>query len=180
MTSKNNQSGFTLLEIALVLIISGLLIGAVLNSRGINDAAKFYRLEKQVEELNVAVNLYFDRMNHLPSDGTGNSWTEDLLDEELISSESKANTHPFGDSIDFTIDSATANHPFTGNTTIFQYDNIPAKWARSLIASFEDSSSPETGNIRATETSAVQTPLTAANLDAEVTAGNDLHVFVRY
>jgi len=180
MRERTKESGFTLLEIALVILIAGLLIGAVLNSRGISDAAKSLRLQKQVEELNVVVDLYLNRMTHLPGDGnTGDTWTEDLLAEELITSENSANTHAFGDSVTFVDGQAPGNTPFTNPENVFQYDNIPAKWARTLIATFEDPANPHQGNIRATTTVDVTTALTQGNLDTEVTSGNSVHVFVR-
>jgi type II secretory pathway pseudopilin PulG len=184
---KKNESGFTLLEIALVILVAGLLIGAVLNSRGIQEAASSLRLQKQVEELKVAVDLYFDRMGVLPGSGdspASNEWDQDLVDEQLVNSVRRANTHAFGSQVSFLIDSDGNDQPFgdtSTNSTVFRYDAIPAKWARTLIESLDDDVS-NTGNIQVTDASS-GSPLNArdpTDFDKDIDDGDDVFVFVKF
>jgi prepilin-type N-terminal cleavage/methylation domain-containing protein len=178
---KKNESGFTLLEIALVLVVAGLLVGAVLNSRGISETAKSFRLQKQVEELKVAVDLYNDRMAALPGSGS-DTWDEDLYSEDLITSPTKATQHAFNDAVAFKIDLDGADQPFesTGtNSTVFQYDNVPAKWARTLIRALDDGESND-GLIQATATASPDSALNTADLDTAANNGDDVYFFVKY
>ena len=66
--SKNNQLGFTLVEIAIVLVIVGLLIGAVLKGREMITNANIKRIESDRTELSAAVHAYQDRYKILPGD----------------------------------------------------------------------------------------------------------------
>lgn len=68
MHRKRNQRGFTLVEIAVVLLIIGLLAGAVLASRELIDASKVRTL---IAELDAAKTAYFgfvDRYRGPPGD----------------------------------------------------------------------------------------------------------------
>ena len=183
---KKNESGFTLLEIALVILVAGLLIGAVLNSRGIQEAASSLRLQKQVEELKVAVDLYFDRMGVLPGSNEGNSssseWDEDLVNEQLVTSTRRANTHAFGGEVDFRINQTDTQQPFTDssaeNATVFRYTDVPAKWAKTLIDSLDDGT-PDEGNIRVTENSGGQNAITSTDLNNAIGSSEKIRFFVR-
>ena len=62
------QSGFTLVEIALVLVIVGLLIGGVLKSQEMITNAKLKRIEKNQAGIMAAMFTYQDRYRQLPGD----------------------------------------------------------------------------------------------------------------
>jgi hypothetical protein len=167
------------------LLIAGLLIGAVLNSRGISESAKSLRLQKQVEELIAAVELFEDKKSgNLPgaASGTlGDDYEDELVDEGLLRSTSAGNKHPFGqaDSILFRIDANELSQPFivspaTGNMTIFRYNSISSDWAQTLDLALDDGE-PNSGFIQVTATGAPETPLTAWPVSV-----NNIHVFVRY
>jgi prepilin-type N-terminal cleavage/methylation domain-containing protein len=66
--SLKNQKGFTLIEIAIVLVIIGLLIGGVLKGQSMIQNAKVKRLAKDIEGMQAAVIAYQDRYQMLPGD----------------------------------------------------------------------------------------------------------------
>ncbi|HAT31411.1 MAG TPA: prepilin-type cleavage/methylation domain-containing protein [Janthinobacterium sp.] len=62
------QQGFTLVEIAIVLVIIGLLLGGVLKGQGLIDSAKVKNIIQQSNSLSAAVNAYQDKFRALPGD----------------------------------------------------------------------------------------------------------------
>ncbi len=66
--SKYRQSGFTLVEIAIVLVIIGLLIGGVLKGREMITNAKIKRIENDFAGVSAAIFAYQDRYGVLPGD----------------------------------------------------------------------------------------------------------------
>jgi prepilin-type N-terminal cleavage/methylation domain-containing protein len=70
---KRKQSGFTLVEIAIVLVIVGLLIGGVLKGREMITNAKIKRIENDFAGVSAAIYAYQDRYGSLPGDDPGAS-----------------------------------------------------------------------------------------------------------
>jgi prepilin-type N-terminal cleavage/methylation domain-containing protein len=65
---KNDQAGFTLVEIAIVMVIIGLLIGGVLRGQAMIENARVKRIVKQSDELRAAIMTFFDRYGVFPGD----------------------------------------------------------------------------------------------------------------
>ena len=65
---KNKQSGFTLVEIAIVLVIIGLILGGVLKGQVLIDNAKYKNFVKQVESYRAAYFTFQDTYRGLPGD----------------------------------------------------------------------------------------------------------------
>lgn len=65
---RNKQSGFTLVEIAIVLVIIGLLLGGVLKGQELINSAKIKNLVNDLNGLSTAVYAYQDRYKGLPGD----------------------------------------------------------------------------------------------------------------
>lgn len=63
-----NQKGFTLVEIAIVLVIIGLLIGGILRGRTFIENAKIKSVIKSAESITAAIYAYQDRYGFLPGD----------------------------------------------------------------------------------------------------------------
>ena len=65
---KSRQSGFTLVEIAIVLVIIGLLLGGVLKGQELINSAKIKNLVADMNGISTAVYAYQDRFKALPGD----------------------------------------------------------------------------------------------------------------
>ncbi len=67
---KRNQSGFTLIEIAIVLVIIGLLLGGVLKGQELINSAKVKNLANDFKNVPVFIYGYQDKYKALPGDQT--------------------------------------------------------------------------------------------------------------
>jgi prepilin-type N-terminal cleavage/methylation domain-containing protein len=65
---RRDQAGFTLVEIAIVMVIIGLLIGGVLKGQAMIQNAKVKRVVKQADELRAAVMTFYDKYGVFPGD----------------------------------------------------------------------------------------------------------------
>src|SRR6266513_2473046 len=74
---KNSEAGFTLVEIAIVLVIIGLLLGGILKGQEMITQAKIKNVVNDFNGITVAVTSYQDRYRFLPGDDKGASarWT---------------------------------------------------------------------------------------------------------
>jgi prepilin-type N-terminal cleavage/methylation domain-containing protein len=81
--AATRASGFTLVEIAIVLVIIGLLLGAVLKGQELVESAKIKNGSNDLNGVASAYNAYIDRFHRLPGDdgpiatlnGRGGAWT---------------------------------------------------------------------------------------------------------
>ena len=67
---KRNQSGFTLIEIAIVLVIIGLLLGGVLKGQELINSAKVKNLASDFKNVPLYIYGYQDKFKALPGDDT--------------------------------------------------------------------------------------------------------------
>ncbi|MDP1996252.1 MAG: prepilin-type N-terminal cleavage/methylation domain-containing protein [Gallionella sp.] len=67
---KRNQSGFTLIEIAIVLVIIGLLLGGVLKGQELINSAKVKNLAGDFKNIPIFIYGYQDKFKALPGDQT--------------------------------------------------------------------------------------------------------------
>ena len=65
---KQRQKGFTLIEIAIVLVIIGLILGGVLKGQEMITNSKTKNVVKDMDGISAAVNTYIDRYRRLPGD----------------------------------------------------------------------------------------------------------------
>ena len=65
---KRNQSGFTLVEIAIVLVIIGLLLGGVLKGQEMIENARIKSVVSDMNGISAAYNAYLDRYHAIPGD----------------------------------------------------------------------------------------------------------------
>ena len=118
------QAGFTLVEIAVVMVIIGILIGGVLKGQAMIQNAKVKRVIKQADELRAVIMSFYDKYGAFPGDennanippgdtvnGNGNglmAWNErfdlftDLMEAGLISGNytgANVATHVFGGNV---------------------------------------------------------------------------------
>lgn len=73
MNTKHHsrQSGFTLIEIAIVLVIIGLLLGGVMKGQTMVQNAKIKRMATDTQSVQSAINSYVDSYWQLPGDDSG-------------------------------------------------------------------------------------------------------------
>src|SRR5438045_3513312 len=71
MESIRKQHGFTLVEIAIVLVIIGLLLGGILKGQEMITQAKIKNIVNDFNGITAAVNSYQDRYKALPGDDLG-------------------------------------------------------------------------------------------------------------
>ena len=65
---KRNQTGFTLIEIAIVLVIIGLLLGGVLKGQELINSAKVKNLAGDFKNASLFIYSYQDKFHALPGD----------------------------------------------------------------------------------------------------------------
>lgn len=72
------QRGFTLIEIAIVLVIIGLLLGGVLKGQEMINDARIRNIEKDLDGIAAAIYTYQDRYKALPGDdkNAATRWTD--------------------------------------------------------------------------------------------------------
>jgi len=68
MKRELRQKGFTLVELAIVMVIIGLLVGAVLKGQAMIDDAKQKRMMNDLQGISAAYFTYYDRYNAVPGD----------------------------------------------------------------------------------------------------------------
>ena len=66
--NRKSEAGFTLVEIAIVMVIIGLLIGGILKGQAMIQNAKVKRVVKQADELRAAVMSFYDKYGVYPGD----------------------------------------------------------------------------------------------------------------
>jgi len=66
--NKTRLHGFTLIEMSIILVIIGLVIGGVLVGRDLVAAARANKYIASIQEMKVNVNLFLDKFSYLPGD----------------------------------------------------------------------------------------------------------------
>lgn len=66
--NPKSKSGFTLIELSIVLVIVGLLIGGILVARSMMETARIHSQVKQIQEYDIAVQNFLTTFNQLPGD----------------------------------------------------------------------------------------------------------------
>jgi prepilin-type N-terminal cleavage/methylation domain-containing protein len=65
---KRQQTGFTLVEIAIVLVIIGLLLGGILKGQELINSAKVKNLTSEIRNIQTQIYGYQDKFKQLPGD----------------------------------------------------------------------------------------------------------------
>lgn len=73
MSLRTHEHGFTLIELSIVLVIIGLIIGGVLMGRDLIKAAEMRALSSETENYKLVINTFKLKYNALPGDFSGAS-----------------------------------------------------------------------------------------------------------
>jgi prepilin-type N-terminal cleavage/methylation domain-containing protein len=68
LNTRCDDAGFTLIELSIVLVIIGLIVGGVLVGQDLIKAAEVRATISQVEKFNTAVNTFYGKFGYLPGD----------------------------------------------------------------------------------------------------------------
>jgi len=112
---KAQEGGFTLIELSIVLVIIGLIVGGILVGQDLIKAAEIRATVAQVEKYNAAVNTFRTKYNAIPGDITSAQavafglYSETTLagtaghqdGNGLIEGGAAAGTNPVGETISF-------------------------------------------------------------------------------
>jgi len=73
---RHSTSGFTLIELSIVLVIIGLIVGGVLAGQSLIRAAEVRAQISQIEKYNTAANTFYGKYGYLPGDITNSAATQ--------------------------------------------------------------------------------------------------------
>ena len=173
------EKGFTLVELAIVLVIIGIILGAVMKGRDLIDNARAKRLASEINKWTVAMYTYMDQKGKLPGDNNSDGYIDsnpidDLTDENFV--EIPRNTLTLG-SVTFYLYPGVVNG--TKNAIfICVNDNCTStfsgyeKYIEMVDVSFDGNSSVKTGalvgitgtiNVNGTTKTATVNPASLAN-----------------
>ena len=159
---QTSKDGFTLVEIAIVMVIIGLLIGGVLKGQAMVQNAKVKRVAKQADEIRASVMGFYDKYGMYPGDEniaaippgvdgegngsgqiTGGEMYEVFRDIQLAglisgvyNGTSDLPRHAFGDNVLL----YWVNPPGPGTAQHYlRFDNLPADVCLELDTKFDNS-----------------------------------------
>ena len=164
---RARQSGFTLVEIAIVLVIVGLLLAGVLKGQELIESSRTRAAAAELNSISAANNAYVDRFRRAPGDdgplatltGRGGPWASVTVGgnaDGILVSTGAAVFVPAAESLAFW-QSLKAAGFITGNPADIGAANgasvclsqVPGKAARSLDAQLDDGIT-DSGAVRAT------------------------------
>ena len=158
MKKLDNQKGFTLVEIAIVLVIIGLLLGGVLKGQELIENAKIKAVTSDFDNISAAYYAYQDRTGNLPGDNDGSDnfdgsitdaqlWT-DLRAEGFIGGSGAAGPAHDLSGVWSGGNGSDASNPFAAGVNAICASNIPETFAQGMDTKLDDGNSL-TGNILA-------------------------------
>ena len=148
-----NQKGFTLVEIAIVLVIIGLLLGGVLKGQELITNSKIKSVTQDLEGIAAAYYAYQDRTGTIAGDtdndgqiNTDANFWQDLRTEGFIAGLSSATSGPRHD-LDGVFSAHVPASAFFGTKNYICASNVEESVAQGIDTNLDDSA-PNTGDIR--------------------------------
>ena len=68
MGDKQYEPGFSLIEMSIVLLIIGLIVGGILKGQDLLESARLKSIISQINEFRLAANVFYDKYDALPGD----------------------------------------------------------------------------------------------------------------
>lgn len=153
---KTNR-GFTLVELAIVLVIIGIILGAVLKGQELIKNAKFKRLYNQYREVAAAVYTYYDKYGKYPGDdnlastrwtgapnGNGQGWIDGTTycnagggGESCFAWQHLRLAGILTGATDNTNGRVSPNHSFGGRIALGRADSLIGGWSKPVAICFE-------------------------------------------
>lgn len=82
---SNNEKGFTLIELAIVLVIIGIIIGAVLKGQDLIENARHKKFANTVKQFEVLAWGFMDRKGYFPGDSDKDGKISDDVKDDITS-----------------------------------------------------------------------------------------------
>lgn len=194
MLQRKRQQGFTLVEIAIVMVIIGLLLGGALKGQEMITNAKNKRIKADFDQISAAMYSYQDIYRALPGDnnnsndqhghgssdeGNGNGLINNNVESGLFWRDLRAAGLIAGTNTD----TASPQNSFSGriavqtdivglNGVVICFTGVPEASMQLIDIAYDDGDG-ETGNVRATDTLVVGTNGTPAIAGADEAAFAD-------
>lgn len=143
MEFKNRQSGFTLVEIAIVMVIIGLLLGGVLKGQALVENARMKNITNDINGVQSMYYAYQDRKRTTPAADTAYSTTPptsgkfwDQMRTENLASGTLPPQNPWGGYIGVELGVVgTRGNGLSGNVVC---TSVPSNYAQSIDAAVDD------------------------------------------
>jgi len=96
MPTKHREAGFTLIEMAIVLVIIGLILGAILKGQDLIENSRAKRFANFIRQAEIAQFAFLDRHGYYAGDNAAYSGTTPSVDG-VLNWTSNTNTNAYGD-----------------------------------------------------------------------------------
>ena len=186
-TALESQKGFTLIELSIVLVIIGLLVGGVIKGKDLIDNTKTTKFMQEFQAHQDAVAAYRERYGIGPVNDDNQRFGEAATEDSSLAilrlriagliplgrgestptnGETDAALHVFNDSISFIAGGVMTGTPATdllgtANDTLVCFEGVPSEAAAAVDAKYDDGIA-NSGTIRAAIEATAGTATTAA------------------
>lgn len=133
----NSKKGFTLVELAIVLVIIGLIVSGVLVGQDLIKAAELRATVKQAQTFQVAVNTFVGKYSGLPGDVQGNKYS--------LTGGCNAGTAGLGDGNGRIESSGGGNATYDGEISCF-WSNLTTNGKELIQGAFNGNDGAAAGN----------------------------------
>lgn len=168
---RQEEAGFTLVELSIVLVIIGLIVGGVLAGQDMIKAAQVRATVSQTEKYNTAVNTFRDKFGAMPGDVGATKATQFGMNSATVALRTTAGGIDQDGLIECNAAACAANPRDFGSETAMFWNDL--SWA-ALISESLQTATPAAGNGGAAVTAdAILTVLP----EAKIGRGNYFTVF---